>query len=69
VITFAILKGVNSTPTTTVVFDLCTAGTTTVMTGFTGSPSFLVAYADGTDTSVDLTTKVRRLPSGQYLDP
>ncbi len=56
-ITFAILSGVNSAPTTTVVFDLCTAGTTTVMTGFTGSPSFLVAYADGTDTSIDFNNK------------
>ncbi len=61
VVTFRILK--NGTP---VAFNAY-AGTTDVdaknfvasglLTGFTGSPSFLVAYADGTDTTVDYNNK------------
>ncbi len=56
VIKFAMLSGVNTAPTTTVVLDLCAAGTRTALTGFSGGPSFLVAYAmpqDGVTVPVD----------------
>lgn len=53
VVKFRILKD-----GTAVTFNTYAAGAV-LLTGFTGGPSFLVAYADGTDTSVDYNNKGR----------
>ncbi len=51
VVKFRILKN-----GTAVTFNAYAAGAA-LLTGFSGSPSFLVAYADGTDTTVDYNNK------------
>lgn len=55
VIKFRILSGVGAETKTAVTFPAFTAGATTLLPGFTGSPSFLVAYAMPQDS---LTTMI-----------